>query len=210
MSDKKKMYTTPIGALKYPYLGGEGRDFKGDKKFFYQTKFVLAPGADADELVRLMAEIEESEIANRVDKSGKRMFPNGHRFAFPLVKIDAENNVEVTFKIPTTFTSSKDGKVYNQKPRAFDAKTQPIASIESLNLGTGTRARIGFTAYSWKNPAGLSGVRLEPRSVQIVAPVAYQGPASTASDFGFGEVDGFEYEGADEAEAPVAGTTGEL
>jgi hypothetical protein len=191
---KREFHRTPIGVLQYPYLTGEGRDFEGDNKFKYSTK-MLFEGADADafeaELEALKAEI----MASARDQEGQLTFRGKKDVTYPFFERTEDGKLVVKFRIPATITpktGKNAGKSFSNKPRFFDSKNQPIT--EDLNIGTGTRGRITFTVYAWRIKSGAASIRLEPRAIQVAEVVEYSGRPQSATDYGFEEMDGYEYE----------------
>lgn len=174
-----KQLLTPIGTLRYPHLE-KARDFKGDGNFKYDCQLELE-GAEAATMIQqvdeLLAESGKTHKAARLhpapyaqvqDQEGNAI-PGKYRFRF---KVNAK-------------TETKSGDIWDRRPKLFDALGKPIEP--GIGIGNGTKARISFTPYAWKNPSG-AGLTLQPTAVQIVELVEFK--HGTAEQFGFGQVEG--------------------
>lgn len=180
-NDPFRNFVTPIGTLVFPALN-EPRDYKGNQQFSYDTGLVLE-GEDAEELAAFIDELGEE--AKRIHKKPK---------VNPVVPYEVHTDkdgeeipgqTKFKFKVAAV-TKTKKGD-WDRKPAFFDATGTPIEP--EPQIGGGTRARIGFQTYLWKNPTQV-GVKLQPIAVQVVELVEGGGHRKTASDLGFTPVEG--------------------
>jgi hypothetical protein len=80
------------------------------------------------------------------------------------------------------------GKVWDRKPRTFDASGQPLPG--SVKVGGGSTVKVAFEVDNGETSAGIKFTRLIPTAVQIIDLVEFGN--ETASSFGFDEEDGYE------------------
>ena len=101
--------------------------------------------------------------------------------------------VEFLFK-KTASGTRKDGKKWTAKPDLFDAKGQLLG--KGVAIWGGSKIKVNFEASSYFVAGqGMAGVSLRMNAVQIIELVSAGG--RSASDYGFEEEDGFEYDPED-------------
>jgi hypothetical protein len=71
-------------------------------------------------------------------------------------------------------------------PRIIDSRKQPW---DGQAIGNGSKLILAFTCYGWERPEG-TGLSLQPKAVQVVSLVPYEGSDEKAVD-GFAEQDGY-------------------
>ena len=71
-------------------------------------------------------------------------------------------------------------------PRIIDSRKQ---AWDGQQIGNGSKLIIAFTTYGWERPEG-TGLSLQPKAVQVVSLVPYEGADEKAVD-GFEEQDGY-------------------
>lgn len=158
------VYTTPVGTLVYPNLNVP-RDFNGDGRFAYDTNLVL-DGEEAEQLKDLVD--AGREASEKKFKTGAQLKP----CYGPHIVKDSESGEEeevpgalrFRFKVQAV-TKTKKGREWDRQPELFDSKGSPVNPDKAI-VGSGTKARIAFQLYPWKNPSG-SGLTLQPMAVMI-------------------------------------------
>jgi hypothetical protein len=198
-AEKYPTFTTEIGTLTYPHLN-EARDYKGDGKFAYDCKFVLTGQAAADFEKQIDEWVEES----CTEHGTKRKNAPPYDIALDENKEEIEGATAFKFKVKASVETRKG--TWDRRPTFFDSTGTPIVDVPLL--GSGTKARINFTIYRWKNPNGAS-VSLQPKNVQIIELVEYVPRGQGETPEGFGAIkDGFvakagaEGDGSDEGADP--------
>lgn len=89
----------------------------------------------------------------------------------------------------------KSKELWDRRPAQFDAKGKPI---KPKNVWGGSVLIVNIELYIWQNRDGAKGLSLQPQAVQIIELVTGQGRERTATDYGFGEEDGYSEEDGDE------------
>lgn len=188
--EKYPTFTTPRGVLVYPHLN-KARDYKQNKKFAYDTDFLLE-GADAQELIRRVDELHEESVQEHGTRPADKPYK-------PHTDDDGgeiEGAFRFHFKVAAQ-VKTRSGEVWDRRPALFDRYGRPVTTF----VGGGSVAQIKFQAYKW-NTGKECGVTLQPVAVMIFDLVEFDGSKS-ARDFGF------KTETPPEGEADFAGGTGE-
>ena len=96
--------------------------------------------------------------------------------------------LEFKFKLKAKGTRA-DGTEYETSIKLFDSKGTPITGPD--HVGSGSKIKIAAMLRGWYVPAIGVGVTLGIKAVQVIDMVAYTPGRTSASDFGFGEEEGF-------------------
>jgi hypothetical protein len=100
-------------------------------------------------------------------------------------KTDKDDGSITVVKLKATEFVRDDGSKA-AGPRIIDSRKQPW---DGQAIGNGSEVIIAFTCYGWERPEG-TGLSLQPKAVQVVALVPYEGVDEKALD-GFSEQDGY-------------------
>ena len=181
---KKQQYvthTTSEGIANYPYLFSP--DTKFDKDGLYRTKLTL-PKIQSSERVKL--------IDKTIDEERKK-HRKGKVSPYKPYKKLKDGSVEFTFKLKAK-VKPKSGADFEQRPKIFDAKGQPI--VENLSVYSGTKMKVAYQVIPYHTNMLGTGVSLRLKAVQIIELVqGKNGSGEQAEEqFGFSSEDGFEIE----------------
>ena len=174
-----KTHTTSEGKANYPYLFSP--DTKFDKDGLYRTKLVL-PKIQASEIVKLI----DSTIEETAKKNGKNKIS-----PYKPYKVLKDKSVEFTFKLKAK-VKPQSGADFEQRPKIFDAKGQPIT--KHLSVYSGTTMKVAFQVIPYHTNMLGTGVSLRLKAVQIIELVEgkYWSGEQAEEQFGFSSEDGFE------------------
>lgn len=182
--------TTPTGTARYPWLNKPDTKWKEEGE--YKVDLVLSKKdakALADRITSVRDEFYKSE-----GKAAKK------KASLPFAD-EKDDNDKPTGNVVFKFRVKAKTGDWDRKPKLFDAKGHIIKNAPSI--GGGTSMKVSFDIYPW-NVASLGvGVTLQPVAAQIIDLVEYDG-GGDASDYGFGEEEGFETE--DDLEETVGET----
>lgn len=184
MAGKKKAkgfetFTSPPGTLVFPMLN-TARDYKGDEKFKYKTKFHLT-GEAAEDLKRFVDEkIEEGKQFHGVKKMSSMPGATPYGPAVDDEGNEIKGTTRFTFSVNKT-TKTRKGDTWDRKPTFFDSRGTPIETDVPL-LGSGTVAQLVYQTYCWNQGGGV-GLSLQPVSVIIHKLVEYKRKAELPDDF---------------------------
>ncbi len=198
-------FTTPRGVLVYPHLTEADTKFvKPDGE--YHTKFALP--ADSDEANNMIAELErimaEYIEANPDELKPAKLAKAGRMDLYEEeVDDEGEETGRIIFKFKLKAKVKTKTKEWDQRPRLFDGKAQPIA--EGVNPWTGSEGKVSCEVFPYyMETTKMFGLSLRCQAVQILKLVSGQG--KSGSDFGFGEEDdSYLGEGSAEGFEPEAG-----
>lgn len=192
--------TTPKGVLVYPHLSEPDTKFvKPDGE--YHTKFALP----ADEPVTT-AFIEKLEgiLQAYIDENPDELSPAklkkaGRADLFEEeVDDEGEETGRLIFKFKLKAKVKTKTKEWDQKPRLFDSAANPVSNV---NPWTGTVAKVSAEIFPYyMETTKQFGLSMRCQAVQILELVS--GGGASASDFGFGEEDGYVSEASAEGFAP--------
>lgn len=174
--------STPVGTAVYPRL--KTPDTKFDELGAYKADLSV-PLADAEPLIAKLQEIHKAHTGKVAPKASNTMFK---------MELDdaGEETGNVIFKISVKNRLTRDGKVWDRRPKLFDAALKPI----DVNPWGGTKMIVSFDAYSWVAGA-KKGVSLQPVGVQIIE--LKSGEGGGASAMGFSVQDGYTAPAEEEA-----------
>jgi len=202
MAEKKKnvIYTTPAGIAVFPWITQPDTKFKAEGE--YSTKLRL-PKDEAGDLLALIegAANEAFEDAKKhIEKEAKT--PKDAKIRLSKLKepiipfktaLDDEGNetddVELVFKMKAYVVPKNGGKPFTQKPKVFDAKGKEMTGVAIYG---GSKIKVAFQLNPFYTAIG-AGVTLRLVAVQVLELVTGGG---NAGSFGFGEEEGYEYDGS--------------
>lgn len=188
---KKQKMTSPRGVAVYPKLDKPDTKFKAEG--VYSIKLRVSQEV-ADQLVsKLKPILDEYKAGEEFNKVAKKV---GKAKVKQLDWYKDVNDDEgnPTGEVTMTFAAKasgkkKDGSEWKRGPVAtFDAKGTPLP--KGTQVWSGSEVKVSFTPMPWINPKGEYGVKLGLEAVQVLKLVS--GGARDASDYGFGEEEGYE------------------
>lgn len=196
-SKKRPILKTPKGILSWPKLRKPNTHFKAEGK--YEAPLVL-DADNTEKLNKILSSVmEESKAAAEEWHNSK---PKSFRDEKPLKAMkfckkvyDEDDNFtgEHIFK----FTMNASGvdketqKPWSQSPKLYDAKGKPLPA--QIDPWGGSSAKVAFIAVPYISAKDAEyGISLKLKAVQIIDLVS--AGEHSASSFGFGEEDGYEYE----------------
>lgn len=200
--DKKpKNFTgiTPKGVFKFPNLI---KPDYGTKEFpkpegEYNTRLVMTL-AEAQELIdKLQPEMDKAEelakekFAEMPVATRKKIgAPKANDFYAEIYDKETEEptgEVEFRFKMRASGKNAK-GEKWERKPTIFDAKGKPVTLKQ---LWGGSKGKVSFEVVPYfVAGTGAYGITLYLRAAQVIE--LNQGGSRSASDFGFGQEEGFD------------------
>ncbi|ARO29921.1 single-stranded DNA-binding protein [Rhizobium sp. NXC14] len=206
MADKKKnpSLNSPRGPLKFPKI--DKVDY-GTKEYpkpngEYSTKLVLEADAPATKafIAALMphyqaameeaaAKFKELKVETR-KKLGKVTENDLFTTLYDQETEQPTGYIEFKFAMAAS-GERKDKTKWAAKPAIFDAKGKPMVKVPEI--WSGTEAKVSFECQPYFIPGtGAAGLKLKLKAVQIIDLVS--GGQRSASSYGFGAEDGYEYE----------------
>ena len=201
--------TTPRGVLIYPHLTEADTKFvKPDGE--YHTKFALP--ADSDEAAALIEKLEgileeyiEANVDDLTPAKLKARMKKATRADLYEEEVDdeGEETGRLIFKFKLKAVVKTKTKQWDQKPRLFDGKLNPIE--EGVNPWTGSEGKISAEVFPYYMETTKSfGLSLRCNAVQILKLVSGQG--KSAKDLGFeAEDDSYESNASAAGFEPEAG-----
>lgn len=200
--DKKpKNFTgiTPKGVFKFPNLikpdfGTEKYPKEGGE---YNVRLVM-PMDVAQELIdKLEPEMEKAKEAAEAafkelsvparKKLGGIKAQDFYQEVYDRETEEPTGEVEFRFAMKAS-GKNKKGEKWERKPTIFDAKGKPV-TLKAIWGGTKGKVSFEVSPY-FVDGTGVYGIKLYLRAVQIIE--LNQGSSRSASDFGFGQEDGFD------------------
>jgi hypothetical protein len=204
MADKKPQNfkgTSPKGTFRYPALTkpdyGNDKFPKPDGE--YKVSLILTED-EAQPLIKALAPSYEEAKANAEEEFKK--LPVATRKKLGEVKLndlyaieydketeEPTGNVIFSFKMKASGKRKKDDSVWTSKPALFDAKGKPLLKVPEI--WGGTIGKVSYEAVPYFVAGqGAGGLTLRLVAAQIIE--LRSGGQRDASDYGFGEEDGFE------------------
>ena len=178
-----------FGTEKYPKEGGE-----------YNVRLVLTLDEAQPLIDKLEPEMEKAKEAAEAafkelsvparKKLGGIKAQDFYQEVYDRETEEPTGEVEFRFAMKAS-GKNKKGEKWERKPTIFDAKGKPV-TLKSIWGGTKGKVSFEVSPY-FVDGTGVYGIKLYLRAVQIIE--LNQGGSRSASDFGFGEEDGFD--GAD-------------
>ena len=192
MADKKKTpkITTPKGIAVYPKLTKPDTKFKAEGEYSIKLRVSqdVADQIVAKHLVPILEDFKKTDdFQAKAKKVGIKKIKQLDWYKE--VNDDEGNatgDVELSFKAKAS-GKKKDGSEWKRGPIAvFDAKGTPAKNVQ---VWGGSEVKVSFTPMPWINPKGEYGIKLGLEAVQVIKLVT--GGERGASDYGFGEEEGF-------------------
>lgn len=183
-----------FGTKEYPKEGGE-----------YNTRLVMSLGEAQDLIDKLQPEMDRAEqlakekfaempVATR-KKLGAPKAQDFYQEIYDKETEEPTGEVEFRFSMKASGKNEK-GEKWERKPTIFDAKGKPV-TLKSI--WGGSKGKVSFEAVPYfVAGTGVYGIKLYLRAVQVIE--LNQGGSRSASDFGFGEEDGFDGSEVDNSE----------
>jgi hypothetical protein len=203
---------SPKGAFKFPKLTTPDTKFKAEGE--YSVKLIVASDAPgvADLISKCDKEAADSLKEAKANAKNAAEAKKWETKYLPYAHVEDEESGEPTGEVEFKFTmkasgvSKKTGKPWTRKPALFDAKGNPIKG--EVEIGGGTIGKISFQIipYAPTTTVGAS-CKLALEAVQIIE--LRQFGDKSASAYGFGEEDGYEYTKDEDGESPFSGNEGE-
>ena len=183
-----KKIVTPKGASEWAYL------FSPDTKFDADGAYRLNLKVPADKAAALCATLDDL-----VEEQWQKVIEEQPKLKNKLQKVspyeeDLNDNGDPTGDLVFKFkqkarVTARSGKVYEIKPKVFDAKGKPIT--QAINLGNGSIVKVAFEPSPYFVAATKSvGVSLRGFDVQVIKIEEYGSGSSSV----FGQEEGYEYE----------------
>lgn len=213
---RHQLITTPKGRFKFPFLTSPDTKFDKDGKF--RVDLILDEDA-APALIKLLGKLHKEAIANgvaeREAKIAKCETAAARKKVVPLIEQDFFTNEEsdgeptgnVIFKFGTkakltvTDKNGEEKQVQRVIP-LYDAKGHRITGTD-VQVWAGTVGKISFFALPYYIPAtGFCGLSFRLAAAQVIELVNSGGGNRSASEFGFGQEDGYEFEEPKDTAAP--------
>lgn len=206
MAERKKnpSLISPRGPLKFPKIDKVDYGTKDYPKpnGEYSTKLVLE--ADAPETKRFIASLmphyqeamaeaaakfKELKVETR-KKLGKVTENDLFTTLYDQDTEQPTGYIEFKFAMAAS-GERKDKTKWSAKPAIFDAKGKPMTKVPEI--WSGTEAKVSFECQPYFIPGtGAAGLKLKLKAVQVIELVS--GGQRSASSYGFGAEDGYEYE----------------
>lgn len=197
---KKQVFTSPKGIFRYPSLDKPdfGNDAFPKPSGEFKVQLVVSPDV-AEELLKKIQPLFDQAVAEGEEKfkalpiaSRKKL---GELTVNDLVSVIYDKETEeptgdVFFKFSTAASGVNAKKEkWTRKIALFDAKGKPIAKAPAI--WGGTVGKVSFEAAPYFVPGtGTAGLKLYLTAAQIIELVA--GGSRGASEYGFGEEEGYE------------------
>lgn len=197
--------TSMKGAFKFPKLTVPDTKFKAEGE--YSVKLVVA--SDAPGVADLISKCDKAAADSLKEaKANAKNVAEAKKWEtkyLPYAYLEDEETGEPTGEVEFKFTmkasgvSKKTGKPWTRKPTLFDAKGKPIK--DDPEIGGGTIGKISFQIipYAPTTTVGASA-KLALEAVQVIE--LRQFGDKSASAYGFGEEEGYEYTKDEDGDSP--------
>ena len=173
MANETRISVGP-GRAVYPAL--DRPDTKFDELGQYKADLAV-PLAQAEQLMKKLSEMYKAHVGKAAAKTTNTMW-------YMETDEDGEETGNVVFKMRIKNRLNRDGKLWDRKPKQFDAALRPC----EVNPWGGSVLAVSATVYEW-DAGGKKGISLQPQAVQIIELVS--GGGKDASAFGFDATEGF-------------------
>lgn len=209
-------FITPRSVLVFPRVNEPDTKFKPEGEYSSKVRvdrsafdavmvgrkpLIEALEAMRDELLeetkgKLKDKIKELKAAKKAGAAKKIEEQLASLEAVDVIKVELDeetgeetSNYLFNAKMKASGKSKKTGKEWKRKPPLFDAKGNKIAKPPAV--WGGTEAKVAIEAFPYYAPNdGKVGIAFKLESLQILKLVS--GSGQSASDYGFGEEDGYE------------------
>lgn len=197
---ERKVITSPVGEIKYAHITKPNTKFKADGE--YSCDLLLDPDSEAVQTLKETLEAAAADaraqfIEEAENGRVKKAIESASLYIPIQDDVDKDGNetgkLLLKVKNAASGTSKKDGTKFERRIKVFDAKGKLVD--KPLRIGRGTTAKVAFIIAPFYNAASKNvGVTLWFEAIQVINLVEFGG--GNASDFGFGEEQGYEYDGA--------------
>lgn len=204
---KLPKFLTPLATAIYPHLTKPDTKFNSDGDYKCDVKL---PREEAQPLIDQLEKIRD-EFWNELVAGDKKIARQFSKESVYHDELDDDGNetglVIFKTKMRARVTSKTTGKVYESRPRLFDAANN-IFSPATVYGGSKVRVAGEVKPYKMDSTKKV-GVSLRLKAVQIIELV--EGGGASADSYGFGTVEGgytkptIEAEGADDDDGDGAG-----
>lgn len=201
-SIKRPKLISPKGVFKFPKLTEPDTKFKPEGE--YSVKLIL--DSDSPECKKLIKQIDAAAAESLAEMKGKAKnaaeAKKWETKSVPYAEVlddetgEPTGQTEFTFKMTASGTSKKTGKDWTRKPAIFDAKGKAIKG--DIKIGGGTIGKISYELMPWGTLQLGASVKLALEAAQIIDLKTWG--EKDAKSFGFGEEEGFGYEGEDDSD----------
>jgi hypothetical protein len=235
MADTKRVpapaFTSPKGVFQFPRLNEPDTKFKSEGE--YSVKLILSKDtakpliAKLDPLHEKAIEKGEAEFANlKPAQRAKLKQVTSNDYYTEEYDSDEKptGNLLFNFKMTASGTSKKTGKEWKRRPALFDAKGKRLGKyddngkeiVKAPAIWSGTVGKVNFEVTPYFNAAaGAAGISLRLQAAQVIE--LRSGSARSASEYGFGEEEGYSMEDetpseetfADHSETPAETPAGD-
>lgn len=220
MAKKKKLptYRTPVGQAKFPKLTEP--DTKWDAAGAYSVKLLFEEGsAEANDLAKKIDEAHAAAVASYraelSDRAAEDMKAADKPYTYDTDGDGEETGfTKFSFKMKASGTNKKTNKPWTMRPGLFNAKGDVLDL--GIQIWGGTKMRVAYQIAPFYTKLVGAGVSLRLEAVQVIDLV---GPGQKSADqYGFGEEEGYDGDGAPESavsgspesfEGPTAGDDGQ-
>ena len=179
-TQKENKRITPKGKALYPKLRAPDKfNEAAEPRYKISVQFDHEGTKYMQDLIQ--KELEKAKGSDNF--KGKKWSKN------PFLGYSENDQGEVTFNFYTKaeVVSKKTKEIFKKPPiPVFDAKLVPFNGV----FGNGSTVRVDFSPTAYHTSSTVCGVALYLNAVQLLELVEY-GSGKNASDFGFGEEEGF-------------------
>lgn len=162
------------------YLALNRPDTKFDELGQYKADIVLSAEA-AEPYIKKLNVRAKAHLGKPLAKSGNSVFA-------PVLDDEGEPTGDILFKMRVKNRLNKEGKLWDRRPMAIDAKKSPM-DADVLIYG-GSVMKVKVEVYEWAF-GGKKGISLQPQVVQVIELKTGGGSVDTSD---FDEEDGYEAE----------------
>lgn len=196
----QRMTTGKLTAL-YAWLATPDIKFKAEGEY-YVTAVVDPESAEWKELEMFLTPLVEEAL----EKAREGVKPADAKLIVAVEpwtdELDSEGDptgrIKLRFKQNAKVTRKRDNKVFDIRPKVFDAKGVEIPVKRIPQVGKGSVVRVRFSTFPYvqkgdpkRKVPPAAGISLRLEAAQLVEVVAY---GKDAADFGFGEEEGYTFD----------------
>jgi len=196
MAINRTKYLTPQGklgwvSLREPDIKFADESDPNDKGVYKAMLRLPKDDPSTDEFIQTLQSAFDDFLAEEERRTGRRV--KVHEDGLPWSpEEDRETgeptgNILIRTKLKARVAVKSTGKVFDQRPKAFDAKGKLIE--EMPNVGPGSTVKIAGQINCWHT--SKAGMTLWLEAVQILDLVEAGFGGGSAESFGFSELDGY-------------------
>jgi len=194
MAEEKKVKAPRLLSVKgtavYPWLTEPDTRFNADGEYSVQLK---VPEEEATGMIKVIeATWEEYRKTLTGAKAKKAPTSLGYNIEYDDEGVET-GFVLFKFKTKASYISKKTGKRMEMAPDLFDAKGKPLKGLKAL--WSGSIIKVNYSPAGYESGVNL-GVTLRLNAVQVIE--LRKGGSGDASSYGFGEEEGYAYEGEED------------